>query len=979
MTTNTSHTNEHATKFVLENRVLALDIDREGKIIRRPIRKLRTGESRLENTVLSVLYPTIRVATVNIPKQMEMHEEVRVHETLADFCYQGVQYVLVGASGSAKEGKFYFAERESARRIAQRFHNWPEAAMVYFGMLISRCLAMVEEPDVKVLIVPDHALGTNDCRGWIKRSLFAKLNLPDGHLYQFRIAFDCAQGKGCFKVMEDTVAEALDADVILPESSIKPGLKMEKDDSQWLRQFKKIVPAALSIFNPLAKSGLTPPKRAGRPDRAMQESFSIFGSDRRFRGSVVLGVREVSRELEFNSSYQLTQFAPSDSIQLEILSESLAAINKLTDAVNDGRYDDLMELLGGSPETSMPIGLEQESDDDGELDIVRALLAADGSGVMIRYPYIRKRLNEVLAKWAFKVTTGGGYRLPAYMLADDGYLTLVNGTVYCGSDWIPKSSAITAGDSDRALIVRYPIRMFEDLLPVESISDVQLRKLLTERFRKQHCPISEQALANVIEGQLRLGGTLTLHSETASENGGDFDGDWCGLIYGGRFPRLVASRFDLTNPFKQTKTKHEKKKSNPLNTEAVALAAVGNQIGPITVLITRCIAAGRPDLAYKLVEQLQNALDSLKHQVKPDLDLVREIRKQVKSYAPWLAYKNVRKVSQLPDYLEVADTDKIGQLFNLLRPSIGEFFQGESKIKDFKGLILHSSPTREMLEECARVNRAYATVIGSISKRTEPIYKRLDTAKAELEAALKTAEENPRLENEQLVKQKRNAKSRAEDDVAMHEERTKEEMGAVIDWIKLWALGKTKSREAWCQALHRVVCQGEGNGSILVFAFPQELVDKVAERTGGKSVPVKQADVCDGFIYEEDGRSFLVEPVKTGPNQPGWRLTYLFTLKDGKYSAEDIADQELTAEEAARFDRVQTAEPVHGAEQTAEPKQVATLEDADVSFHPDELSQDEIFPPRSLENRDTGGEEEWFRQTQSANEAPEQVKPPAQD
>src|SRR6185437_13439285 len=129
MTTNTSRTNERSAKFVLESRVLALDIDREGKIVRRPIRKLRSGESRLENTLLSALYPTIKVATVNIPKQLEMHEEVRVHETLADFKYQGVDYLLVGASGSAKEGKFYFVDRESAKIIAQRFHNWPEAAM----------------------------------------------------------------------------------------------------------------------------------------------------------------------------------------------------------------------------------------------------------------------------------------------------------------------------------------------------------------------------------------------------------------------------------------------------------------------------------------------------------------------------------------------------------------------------------------------------------------------------------------------------------------------------------------------------------------------------------------------------------------------------------------------------------------------------------------------------------------------------------
>lgn len=959
MTTYTSRTAEQSKKFVLANRVLALEIDREGKIIRRPIRKLRTGESRLENTLLSALCPNIRVATVNVPRQMEMHEEVRVHETLADFKYQGVQYVLVGASGSAKDGKFYFVDRNSAKDLARRFHNWPEAAMIYFGMLVSHCEELIKKSDVRVLIVPDGALGTNDCRAWVADTLASELKLPEGRLYQFRLAFDGGQAKGCFKIMTRAVAEAVGADIILPESSIKPGLKMELDDPGWLRCIKTIVPTSLSMFTPWMS---VPPR--GLHQRKTAESFSVFGPDRRIQGTVVLGVREVSRELEFNSSYQLTQFAPLDSIELEIFPESMAAINKLTEAVNEGRYSEMMDLLGGSPDASLPTGLEQEAEYEGELDIVRALLAADGSGVMIRYPYVRKKLNEVLAKWAFKLRTGGGYRLPAYMLADDGYLTVIDGTVYCGSDWIPGAGAIMAGESNRALVVRYPIRMFEDLLPINHLSDIRLRNLLAERFKRQGCEVSDEVLQQLIAAQLRLEGTLTLHSKTARENGGDFDGDWCGLIYSGRFPRLVASRFDLVNPFKQTKTKHEKKRSNPLNTEAVALAAVGNQIGPITVLITRCIAAGRPDLAYQLVEQLQNALDSLKHQVKPDLELVREIRKQVKTYAPWLAYKNVRKASQLPDYLEVAETDKIGNLFNMLGPHIGEFFQGESKIKDFKGLILHSSPNREMLEQCARINRAYAAVIESISRRTEPIYKRLDQAKEELNAALQAAEENSTLENEQVVKQKRNAKTRAEEDVVLHEERTKEEIGAVIDWVQLWANGKTENREAWCQALHRVVCQGEGNGSILVFAFPQELVDKVAERTGGKPVPVKQADVCDGFIYEEDGRTFVVESVKTGHNEPCWKMTYLFTIKNGKYSVEDIADSELTAEEVGHFERSQKADSVQSADQPVEFQQTTTPEDAGVSFHPDELSEDEIFPPQ--ENRDAGEEEPWYRQSQTA-------------
>jgi len=30
----------------------------------------------------------------------------------------------------------------------------------------------MEEPEARVLVVPDRKLGTNDCRGWIRRSVF---------------------------------------------------------------------------------------------------------------------------------------------------------------------------------------------------------------------------------------------------------------------------------------------------------------------------------------------------------------------------------------------------------------------------------------------------------------------------------------------------------------------------------------------------------------------------------------------------------------------------------------------------------------------------------------------------------------------------------------------------------------------------------------------------------------------------------------
>jgi len=36
---------------------------------------------------------------------------------------------------------------------------------------------MVEEPDLRIAVVKDHILGTNDCRGWVRESFYRKLKI----------------------------------------------------------------------------------------------------------------------------------------------------------------------------------------------------------------------------------------------------------------------------------------------------------------------------------------------------------------------------------------------------------------------------------------------------------------------------------------------------------------------------------------------------------------------------------------------------------------------------------------------------------------------------------------------------------------------------------------------------------------------------------------------------------------------------------
>ncbi len=369
--------------------VITLDINEMGQLTRK-LPKLER-EEQLENTLLQGLYPGIRVARLNVPPgRLESFQEALVEQAMSNFEVDGVHYRLVGASASAKSGKFYAVDERYERPIAARFQNWPQAAVTYFGILAAPCKQRIELPDCRVMVVEDHELGTNDCRGWLSESLFKHFDLPKHRLYQFRLAFDNTQAKGSFKVMADGVAEVVGADIILPESSVKPEYKAP---SKFLDLF-----------------------------RSKQQQLKVRTS----RGAVVLGIREVSRPLQFQSSYTLVEHAPMDSIQMEILPKAMREAERLRTACYEGKWDEVVELLGGSMAQTPG---EDASEDNPEFTsyehtVVEAALKVDSSGSIAMYPYLNDSLNRLLSRWAFKLCTGGGFRMPAFTLSDDGFLTL---------------------------------------------------------------------------------------------------------------------------------------------------------------------------------------------------------------------------------------------------------------------------------------------------------------------------------------------------------------------------------------------------------------------------------------------------------------------------------------------------------------------------------------------------------------------------
>jgi len=111
-----------------------------------------------------------------------------------------------------------------------------------------------------------------------------------------------------------------------------------------------------------------------------------------------------------------------------------------------------------------------------------------------------------------------------------------------------------------------------------------------------------------------------------------------------------------------------------------------------------------------------------------------------------------------------------------------------------------------------------------------------------------------------------------------------------------------------------VVSRGErSSGSILFLAFPQELIVKLAERTGGKFVRVHVPKLYEGFVRSDSsGRVFLVDPLNGGQKH-----TFLFKLKDGNILLDDKPEQ--------------TQSGASSTSQTAE-SAVETASDEDVEF-----------------------------------------------
>ena len=403
--------------------------------------------------------------------------------------------------------------------------------------------------------------------------------------------------------------------------------------------------------------------------------------------------------------------------------------------------------------------------------------------------------------------------------------------------------------------------------------------LLEKVLRGIGCRMDSAKIPDLVGRQLRLPGTFSLHSKTAERNGGDFDFDLVAVLQDSEFPRFVQSRFDMREGYQKKKDKKTKIKSPWWNLADVAMKARGNQIGRITNLISDCIASGRNDYAYELVDQLQNALDSLKHNVQVDQEVIKRIRGEVPK-APWLATKEAKRISDMPMEVAISSSDIVGQLYNHVRKEIGILFQDVFPLRDFGGMIRGETFDRDMYEECRKINKTFGTLVGELRKRTEKCQAAVGEAQAKFDAVRDH-------KNADVRKKASKALYRAKAALRDNEERCREEMRDFHRFLADWGNGKRENRRGWCQALHSIATgsrsaqEGKATGAIVFHAFPQEALDKLLEETGGRPIQLHLPELPDGeIVFDDSGNVYRVERIQLEGGQVQERRIFLFRMTE---------------------------------------------------------------------------------------------------
>jgi hypothetical protein len=117
-----------------------------------------------------------------------------------------------------------------------------------------------------------------------------------------------------------------------------------------------------------------------------------------------------------------------------------------------------------------------------------------------------------------------------------------------------------------------------------------------------------------------------------------------------------------------------------------------------------------------------------------------------------------------------------------------------------------------------------------------------------------------------------------------NEEWCREEMRHFHRWLLEWGNSKRENRRGWCQALHSIAVSSRNDkatGAIVFHAFPQEVIDKIIEETGGQPIQLNLPEMPDCEItFDESGNVFRFERRRLPDGQIQERQIFLFRVTE---------------------------------------------------------------------------------------------------
>ncbi|MEM4217754.1 MAG: hypothetical protein QXZ09_06995 [Candidatus Methanomethylicaceae archaeon] len=363
-----------------------------------------------------------------------------------------------------------------------------------------------------------------------------------------------------------------------------------------------------------------------------------------------MGVRDWATPRVFRASYQFVQYIPYDVLMKDLFDLDL----QLRIAAN-WTHEAIVEALA----------IEEEEEDV----TFRRIIAGDKYGFALMHPYIAKKVQDARRKRWHHLATAGGISFIGLMAIPD--------------DTLPRHTVSVGGIAieEEAIMFRYPIRGPQDIRVVK-----------------------------ILPGKAPYGCVAMSH-ETASEFGGDFDGDYFALKDASEMPNtalFLKSRKD-TNEVKIKKRKERKRTPWAERHQVFTRAAVMSSHIPIIAnLITSAYAAGDYEAVYALGQQLQIAVDGIKYDLELDTEMIARYSRLERP--EWLRIHKSKRImtEEMPP---VNGNDTVSRIWNIAQKYFVPLSQRTASWEDFRMLVQRPRPE---IEKVAKLI-AWRLYLGPIS------------------------------------------------------------------------------------------------------------------------------------------------------------------------------------------------------------------------------------------------------------------------